>query len=147
MEQAFGILVKKCCLLKRLEYSVGESTEIVALAMKLHNFCVDHDQTLHQAPMLSNVLVLGNGLMQSRNEWYVDGSGLVVQTASGQSIVPRRKRDRLVSTMTSLGYVRPPNRRIELPANLRLPKEHRQGCRCSGCSANHSFRELAHPFT
>lgn len=48
VEQAFGILVKKFPLLRSLEFSVNDSAALVGLAMKLHNFCIDHSDRTEQ---------------------------------------------------------------------------------------------------
>lgn len=42
VEQAFGMLTKKWGLLKKLFFGVTDSANIVRIAMKLHNFCLDH---------------------------------------------------------------------------------------------------------
>ena len=70
VEQSFGILVRKFKILKMLEFSVADSAKLIVLAIKLHNFCVDHGQKIVRRASINKERVLEEHyMMNETRKW------------------------------------------------------------------------------
>ena len=114
------MLTKKWSLLKRLEYSVRESTEIIEVAAKLHNFCLDHGQELDDVVRCNKESNLDSEVKKARDNWYNEINAAISTYSQGQETSLKRKRSMLVDIVRDLGYTRPTIRRVELPFELGL---------------------------
>lgn len=105
IEQAFGMLVAKWRILRFLNFSVNDSAEIIGLAMKLHNFCLEHGETvLPSAGRASEE----RQFLDKSQEWYEEAKENIrhqIGEQNGES--SSEKRDSLIYIVKNNGYQRP----------------------------------------
>ena len=83
-----------------------DSAEIICLAMKLHNFCIEHGEkiTLHTARTRQD-----RKLLEDSETWYEDGKHFCLeQTGRHENRHSSMKRENLVEIIVRTGYRRPP---------------------------------------
>lgn len=117
VEQAFGILVKKFRLLKMLEFSVNDSAATIALAMKLHNFCIDYgDKAQNRRPRSGAQVRQERSMIVESDEWYEDGKHYHFELVGRRRNMSSRKRGLLVDIIEEGRYVRPATAPIQVPS-------------------------------
>lgn len=121
VEQSFGMMVRKWRLLKRLEYSVDKSARFVGLAMKLHNFCLDHGDKAH-LPQRRTVRErrLKRQMIYKSSEWYEDAKHYHFEQMGRRGYTSSTKRGMLVEIIRAGQYRRPSAAPIRVPSNIRV---------------------------
>lgn len=106
IEQAFGMLVARWGILWRpLSVAFSRSALIVAVAMRLHNFCREHDSEEPEPPQTSNA----SEREAAFSRWWENASALRAPRAGvRRDLEGSALRDALTAEVESLGLIKPP---------------------------------------
>ena len=119
VEQSFGMLVSKFKRLMRLEYGVNDSAEIIGLAMKLHNFCLENKDSARLAvPRTVEELHEERRVKEASCRWYEISKQYHNQIVNRRGSRRTGKRKELVEIIASGGYQRPPAPPMSVPQDL-----------------------------
>lgn len=119
VEQSFGMLIKKFRILKMLEYSVKDSAEIVAIAMKLHNFCLENsDKARFRVPRSRGELREERRMIRKCGEWYESGKQVYLETMGRKGGSTSVKRDMLIEIVREGRYTRPAVGPLRIPRTV-----------------------------
>lgn len=108
VEQAFGVLVQRWGILwKPLQYHINESLTIVSSAMRLHNFCVEHDGRLE----VEQQIVDKEMSTEAYRTWWKSATSLrtaiAVNQGTRRDLESNELRESLTSNLKSRGITRP----------------------------------------
>lgn len=109
VEQAFGMLVARWRVLRDLEFSPEICSEIVALCMKLHNFCIDNKPGSWKEVTQDDVCERNKDVLEwydcckDRHSTWVTGEAMSAESGRGMF----SKREELVEVIRRKGLSRP----------------------------------------